>query len=120
MQDVGAAYLRSKLDEAGALKGGFSDAAAIRAIMEGVRIHRLASGQATERHEMLVAMWNRIIVEIPAVFDEALACLPDARALTERDIGRTRASFAHGFDAVVERHMASDGPGMLASGESAR
>ncbi len=117
MQRVGIAALEAKLNDDGTLKGEFGDGASIRSIAEGIRIQRLASGQVTDRRELLVGVWNRLTVEMPPVFDAALALLPRDRPFTDAELARVRATFAIEFDAVVDRSFVQLGIEVLESGE---
>lgn len=78
----------------------------------GVRIERLASGQATERREIVIGMWNAIIVDVHATIVAAV----EGAEQQLRDIGVTPGDIDHvlstltgrvarGLDGVVENHL---------------
>lgn len=66
----------------------------------GARLERLALGEATERQDVLVVVWNVVVREVVALFQDTNELPdPDERA----------AVFARGVDGIVDRHLIGDG-----------
>lgn len=74
-------------------------AEASRLAKEGVTIERLATGEATERREIVVTTYNRVVMPIVVLFQQVVATLdPEQRARATRE-------FARGVDAIRDEHF---------------
>lgn len=93
----------------------------------GVRIERLASGQATEITEIYTAGWQVIIVQLGEVFTEALENLLRAveehygsdAGLRERFRMAAISVFAPGADRILDQHFRALGIGNVQVGAPA-
>lgn len=97
LQGVAATALQSYVRDRGQLDEVRPGEVA-RLAEAGTKLERLALGEATERQEVVVTVWNVVVRELVPLFASVNALsAPDERA----------AAFARGLDELVDQHLAS-------------
>ncbi len=98
-QGVGAQRLKQLQKEPDTL----TPAEALQASATGVKIERLATGQPTERKEVIVLVWNHFAIEVSAILTRALQDIPEEYRLPASEV------FSDAFNTLSDKFLQEAG-----------
>ena len=104
-QSLGAKRLRQlqRTDDNGELIADISSSEALQASATGVKIERLATGQPTERKEVIVLVWNHFAIEVSAILTRALQDIPEEYRLPASEV------FSDAFNTLSDKFLQEAG-----------
>lgn len=104
MQTVSVAVVRRYIENG---SQGVTLNEAVALAREGSKLERLALGEVTDRRDIAISFYNRVIVEVIAIFDQVLSAVPK----TDRE--KLTAEFATRVDAIGQGFIGDIEPGKV-------